>query len=60
MVNALKEYHDEVKAGTFPAPQNTYAIEQHQLDKFYELVGENKGQGEQSRAVQEDGVRVHG
>lgn len=43
MVNALKEYHQDVKTRQFPAAQNTYPIDPVQLEKFYAQEREKNG-----------------
>lgn len=35
MVEAVKSYSDEVKAGTFPAPEHCYSIDEEIIDKLY-------------------------
>jgi 3-methyl-2-oxobutanoate hydroxymethyltransferase len=35
MINAFKAYDDEVKAGTYPAQEHTYAISDDVLSKLY-------------------------
>lgn len=35
MVEAVKSYGDEVKAGTFPAPEHCYSINEEIIDKLY-------------------------
>jgi 3-methyl-2-oxobutanoate hydroxymethyltransferase len=52
VTSALKEYHEEVKTRQFPAPQNTYPIDQTQLNKFWEQERErNSHKEEQEKRV---------
>jgi 3-methyl-2-oxobutanoate hydroxymethyltransferase len=52
MTNALREYHEEVKARKFPAPQNTYPIDPLQLEKFFIQERERNGmKDEENRTV---------
>lgn len=52
MTNALREYHEEVKARKFPAPQNTYPIDPLQLEKFFIQERErNDVKDEENRTV---------
>jgi 3-methyl-2-oxobutanoate hydroxymethyltransferase len=34
MVAGVAEYADEVRAGTFPAPEHTYSIDEDELASF--------------------------
>jgi 3-methyl-2-oxobutanoate hydroxymethyltransferase len=43
ITNALREYHEDVKTRSFPAPQNTYPIDPAQLEKFYAIERERTG-----------------
>lgn len=59
MTDALKQYHLEVKSRTFPAPQNTYPIDQQQLEKFYQLVDERGDERQDNREEQTVAAHAH-
>ncbi|GAN10353.1 ketopantoate hydroxymethyltransferase [Mucor ambiguus] len=56
ITSALREYHEDVKTGRFPAPQNTYPIDPVQLEKFFAIERDRTGihhnqQEEEDRTV---------
>lgn len=61
MTNALEQYHLDVKAKQFPAPENTYPIDQAQLDKFWHAVSNQQVAPlkEQQQTNQEKLVSAH-
>lgn len=46
MVEGLREYHEEVKAGHFPTQQNTYPINEAELARFYEAEERKRAQNQ--------------
>jgi hypothetical protein len=42
MVEGLKQYHADVKAGTFPAKENTYPINEAELARFFAEMTDKK------------------
>lgn len=51
MTDALQQYHVDVKTKQFPAPQNTYPIDQVQLEKFWQAVNGAKEQVDQEKVA---------
>jgi 3-methyl-2-oxobutanoate hydroxymethyltransferase len=39
MVAGLAEYAEDVRSGTFPAPEHTYTIDEQELERFREALG---------------------
>jgi RNA binding exosome subunit len=50
MVEGMREYHEEVKAGLFPTPQNTYPINEAELSRFFEGEEQRKAQNQSNHS----------
>jgi 3-methyl-2-oxobutanoate hydroxymethyltransferase len=42
ILNGLKEYHDEVKGGVFPQPENWFGMKDDQYEELLKLMGHSK------------------
>ncbi|KAJ2959946.1 hypothetical protein NQZ79_g4724 [Umbelopsis isabellina] len=50
MVEGMREYHEEVKAGLFPTQQNTYPINEAELARFFEGEEQRKAQNQSNHS----------
>ncbi|ORZ13047.1 ketopantoate hydroxymethyltransferase-domain-containing protein [Absidia repens] len=63
MTSALEQYHQDVKTKQFPSPENTYPIDQAQLDKFWNAVSNSNNHDaplKRQQIDQEKIVSAHG
>jgi len=52
IVEGLKKYHEEVKSGAFPAKENTYPINEAELERFFAQEAERKNEAAESLKIE--------